>query len=51
VEEERHLRAVLEEDEEVTIDAGVMDEAFDLTRSLAQVHRFLEAIEGVETNA
>jgi adenylosuccinate lyase len=50
VEEERHLRAVLEEDDEVSLDASVMDEVFDLSRSLAQVHRFLDAIEGVETN-
>jgi adenylosuccinate lyase len=50
VEEERNLRAVLEEDDEVSLDASVMDEVFDLSRSLAQVHRFLDALEGVETN-
>jgi adenylosuccinate lyase len=50
VEEDRHLRSVLEEDEEVDLDANTMDEVFDLSRSLAQVHRFLDAIEGVETN-
>jgi adenylosuccinate lyase len=50
VEEEKQLRAVLEEDDEVSLDASAMDEVFDLSRSLAQVHRFLDAIEGVETN-
>jgi adenylosuccinate lyase len=50
VEEERHLRAVLEEDDEVNLDPSAMDEVFDLSRSLVQVHRFLDAIEGVETN-
>jgi len=47
--ERRHLRAVLEEDEEVALGADEMDEAFDLARSLSQVHRFLEAIEDVKT--
>jgi adenylosuccinate lyase len=50
VQEQRHLRAVLEEDEEVILGTDEMDKAFDLTRSLARVHRFLEAIEDVKTD-
>jgi adenylosuccinate lyase len=48
VEEERSLRSVLQEDEEVTLDAAALGEAFDLERSLAQVHRFLDALEAIE---
>jgi adenylosuccinate lyase len=50
VQEQRHLRAVLDEDEEVILGTDEMDKAFDLTRSLARVHRFLEAIEDVKTD-
>ncbi len=49
VEESRHLRAVLEEDEEVALDRAALDEAFSLERSLREVHRFIDALEEVET--
>jgi len=48
IEEDRHLRSVLEDDGEVTLDARSLDTAFDLGRSLSNVHRFLDAIEHVE---
>jgi adenylosuccinate lyase len=43
--EQRSFREVLEADEEVALDAGVLDEAFDLERVLAHRHRFIDAIE------
>jgi adenylosuccinate lyase len=48
VEERRSLRAALEEDEEVTLDSGAMDEAFDLQRALAHVGRFLDALDDID---
>jgi adenylosuccinate lyase len=44
-EERRAFRAVLEEDEEVTLSAAELDEAFDLARTLRHVHRFTDALE------
>ncbi|MGH9029814.1 MAG: adenylosuccinate lyase [Acidimicrobiales bacterium] len=49
VELNRPLRSVLEEDDELELDAGTLEEAFDLARSLGRVHRFLDALESVET--
>ena len=48
VEEDRHLRGVLEEDDEVTLAPGAMDEVFDLGRSLSHVHRFLDALDEID---
>jgi adenylosuccinate lyase len=48
-EEGRAFRSVLEEDPEVTLDAASLDEAFDVTRALRHVDRFLQALEEVET--
>src|SRR6516165_2164717 len=42
--EQRHLRAVLEDDPEVTLDAAQLDEAFDLSRTLRHVDRFADAL-------
>jgi adenylosuccinate lyase len=44
----RPLRAVLEEDPEVPLDAAALDEAFSLQRALQHVHRFLDALQEVE---
>ncbi|MDE3086904.1 MAG: adenylosuccinate lyase [Acidobacteriota bacterium] len=44
----RPLRAVLEEDPEVSLDAAALDEAFSLERALRHVHRFLDALQEVE---
>jgi adenylosuccinate lyase len=46
-EQRRPLRQVLEEDPEVTVPAADLDQAFDLTRSLRHVHRFLDALADV----
>jgi adenylosuccinate lyase len=42
--EGRSLRAVLEEDPEVGLSAGQLDEAFDLRRSLRHTGRFIDAL-------
>jgi adenylosuccinate lyase len=42
--EQRPFRAVLEADPEVTLDAGQLDEAFDLSRTLRHVDRFADAL-------
>jgi adenylosuccinate lyase len=47
-EERRSFRSVLDEDPEVTLAAGVLDEAFDVTRSLRHVDRFAQAMEEVD---
>ena len=47
-EERRPLRGVLEEDPEVTLDAGALDEAFSLGRALRHVSKIVEAIQEVE---
>ena len=44
----RQLRAVLEDDPEVTLDAAALDDAFSLDRALRHVHRFLDAVQEVE---
>jgi adenylosuccinate lyase len=43
--EGRSFRQVLEEDPEVTLSSGALDDAFDLARSLRHVHRFTDALE------
>ena len=43
-EERRPLRAVLEADDEVTLDHAQLDAAFDLTRTLRHVDRFADAL-------
>jgi adenylosuccinate lyase len=48
-EEHRDFREVLEEDPEMHLDAEGLDEAFSLKRSLRNVHRFIDALEEVET--
>ncbi|HUC36337.1 MAG TPA: adenylosuccinate lyase [Acidimicrobiales bacterium] len=48
VEEDLHLRDALGRDEEITLDPGALEEAFDLGRSLSNVHRFLDALDQVE---
>jgi len=50
VEENRHLRSVLEEDAEVALDAQGLEDAFDLKRALSHVHRTLDALDAVENN-
>jgi len=47
-EERRSFRSVLEEDPEVTVPASVLDEAFDVERSLRHVGRFAHALQEVE---
>jgi adenylosuccinate lyase len=42
------LRAVLEEDPEVALDAASLDDAFSVKRALRHVYRFLEALQEVE---
>ena len=42
--EQRHLRAVLEDDPEVTLDPAQLDAAFDLSRTLRHVDRFADAL-------
>jgi adenylosuccinate lyase len=46
-EEDRPFRQVLDADPEVTLSAAALDEAFDLTRSLRNVHRFTDALEEI----
>ena len=46
-EERRHLRAVLSEDPEVTLDEAELDAAFDLSRTLRHVDRFADAVSGL----
>ena len=43
-EERRHLRRVLDEDPEVTLDAAELDAAFALSRTLRHVDRFADAV-------
>lgn len=47
-EEGRALRSVLEDDPEVPLDAGALDEAFSVKRALRHVYRFTEALQEVE---
>ncbi len=47
-EERRSFRAVLEEDDDMPLGTAALDEAFDLTRSLQHVHRFLDALQEVD---
>ena len=44
VESRRHLRTILEEDPEVTMDEAQLDRAFDLTRVLIHAHRGVDAV-------
>jgi adenylosuccinate lyase len=44
-EEGRPFRHVLDDDPEVTLAPAELDEAFDLTRTLRNVHRFTDALE------
>ena len=44
----RAFRSVLDEDDEVTLDAGALDEAFSVTRSLRHVGRFADALKEVD---
>ncbi len=46
--EGRPFREVLEADPEVTVPASVLDEAFDLSRTLRHVHRFTDALEELD---
>jgi len=39
---------VLAEDPEVPLNGAQLDDAFDLTRALRHVHRFLDALQEVE---
>jgi adenylosuccinate lyase len=48
VEEDRPFREVLEEDSELVLDREALDDAFSLERALANVHRFVDAIEEIE---
>ena len=43
--EGRPFRQVLDEDPEVTLSPGALDDAFDLSRTLRHVHRFTDALE------
>ena len=43
----RPFRQVLDEDPEVTLTSEALDEAFDLTRTLRHVHRFTDALDGI----
>jgi adenylosuccinate lyase len=47
-EEKRAFRSVLDQDDEVTLDAGTLDEAFSVTRSLRHVGRFADALKEVD---
>ncbi len=47
-EQRRSFRSVLDEDPEVTLGERELDEAFDVTRSLRHVGRFVKALEEVE---
>jgi adenylosuccinate lyase len=46
-EQRRPFRSVLDEDPEVTLGRSVLDEAFDVTRSLRHVGRFRDALKEV----
>jgi adenylosuccinate lyase len=46
--EDRDLRAVLEDDPEVTLSAAALDDAFDLGRSLRHSRRVLEALDALD---
>jgi adenylosuccinate lyase len=46
-EQRRAFRSVLDEDPEVTLDATALDEAFDVSRSLRHVGRFVDALKEV----
>ena len=43
----RPFRQVLDEDPEVSLTSEALDEAFDLTRTLRHVHRFTDALDGI----
>jgi len=45
--ERRPFRTIVEEDPEVTVKSEVLDEAFDLERSLRHAHRTIDALDGV----
>ena len=45
--EGRPFRNIIEEDPEVTVKPEVLDEAFDLERSLRHAHRTIDALDGV----
>ncbi len=47
-EEGRSLRSVLEADAEVTLTPDQLDDAFDLARTLRNVHRFTDALEELD---
>jgi adenylosuccinate lyase len=44
------FRTELEHDPEMTLDARALDEAFDLSRSLRQIGRFADALDGIEVD-
>lgn len=46
-EQRRPLRQVLDEDPEVSVEAAVLDDAFDVERAVRHVHRFLDALDDV----
>jgi adenylosuccinate lyase len=48
IEERRHLREILEADEEVHLDKAELDEAFSLDRALVHVHRFSDALDAMD---
>jgi len=48
-EKRRQFREVLEEDHEVLLDPGALDDAFDLRHSLRHTSKFLDALEFVAT--
>jgi len=45
----RPFRAVLDADSEVTVAPSRLDEAFSIERALRHVHRFVDALEEVQT--
>ncbi len=47
-EQGRSLRSILEDDPEVTLKDGALDEAFSLKRALRHAYRFIEALQEVE---
>ena len=42
------FRTLLEDDDEMTLDAATLDHAFDLTRSLRHLDRTAAALDGIE---
>lgn len=47
-EQRREFRALLEADDEVTVDAATLDSAFDLRRSLRHGHRTIDALDQLD---